>query len=179
MQTEPSVNLKRRASPRSDDDDCPHDCHKIIDDIYAHLRRADRDIEDNRQRISDMQSRLHAAESRQQEQLTMLIELTGDVSLLKREVSGLAQTVANLAARMEHLNDMVAASHSVLTKHTVEEAEFQAKQTAAVHRLTRTMLMLAGSLGALTISVASISGIMNSDINILHMLAPLFGLGGG
>lgn len=172
------VSLERRTYSR-DSDDCPESCRHLLDSIYDHLRRIEREVDDNRVCIGNIQSRLHATESRQQEQLTILVELSGEVSFMKREMTGLHAAVDRLSDRIDDQKDMLAATCGMFQRHSVDEAEYQAKQTAAIQRMTRVLLIAAGSLGALTISVATITGLLSGEMEIMKYLLPLLGLGGG
>jgi len=146
-----SLERERRAFPRDGDHDCPESCRHLLDGIHGHLRRIEREVDDNRNSINSINTRLQATESRQHEQMTILIEITGDVGFLKREVAGLQSAVNRLSDRIDDQRDMLTATCGMFQHHSVEEAAYQAKQTAAMQRLTRVMLMAAGSLGALAI----------------------------
>ena len=141
-----------------------------IERFYARFREHDGEITDVKSRMQAVENRLFGLEQAISEQGRKLTHVEDDVGDLKRDVK-------HLQDGQDTLTQLTRAMTATLTKHCVEESEWQRSQTASIQKLTRTVLMGVAVLGFISITLGSVNAILSEKGMDLSVLFGLLGLG--
>ena len=141
-----------------------------IERFYTRFREHDGEITGVKSRVQAVESRLFGLEQ-------AIFEQGRKLTHVEDEVGGLIRDVKHLQEGQDTLTSLSKAMTATLTKHCVEDGEWQRGQTDAIQKLTRTVLMGVAVLGFISITLGSVNAILNERGMDLSVLFGLLGLG--